>query len=312
MRKIIHRIFPKKPKRHLDYGHFAKIASKVALVTLAGLLTIFTIHSAIEGAFIKISGNIDELIRPNERLIAVNHLFRNVSELNHILQEEAASGRKRLSLSYFDMSDSIFNSIDSLRLLFSNDSLQLERMNLIEEKLLNREQLLVNYLEVQHQLGTDPGFSNLVSQIKSQNRAATKEKVNRLTDTIHIEKEELEEKEEITEEVEDKAEEKKRVSLWRRIFSKKEEEPVIIIPPRDTIIVDTLKHNEADSTKEVIAKLEKSIVKISTKRQQLAAVLQKQQLELLNTNSSRNARGTQRGADLGGVGVGAYQDRAAA
>lgn len=264
--------FTKKPKWYLGMGHFARIASKVTIVTLAGFLTIYSIHTAIEKAFEKISGNIDELTRPNVRLIAVNHLFRDVSKLNHILQEETASGRRSLSLSYFDMSDSIFNNIDSLRFLFANDTLQLQRIDQIEEKLLHREQVLVDYLELQHQLGTDPGLSNLINQIKTQAKEAKESEENTVSDTIHIKEEE--------------PEEKRRMNLWRRIFNKKVEEELIL----DTAIIeiaptDTLKKEALPTTGEAMASIEKSIVNISTKRQQLSAVFQKQQLELVNTNS---------------------------
>lgn len=280
----IRQIFAKDSKWHMGLGHFARIASKVTIVTLAGFLTIYIIHSAIEKAFEKISGNIDELARPNVRLIAVNHLFRDVSKLNHILQEETASGRKNLSLSYFDMSDSIFNNIDSLRRLFATDTLQLERIDQIEEKLLHREQILVNYLEVQHQLGTDPGLSNLMNQISTQAKEVERQEENfdsdttalsNTTDTIHIEKEEPEEK---------------RRSLWRRIFTKKEIEEetfttTVDVVEANTISKDALKLDEVASARKTIANIEKSIVDISTKRQQLSAVFQRQQLELLNTNS---------------------------
>jgi len=272
MFKKIRQVFTKNPKWYLGIGHFARIASKVTIVTLAGFLTIYIIHSAIEKAFEKISGNIDELARPNVRLIAVNHLFRDVSKLNHILQEETASGRRSLSLSYFDMSDSIFNNIDSLKLLFSTDTLQLQRIDQIEEKLLQREQILVNYLEVQHQLGTDPGFSNLINQISTQAKEVEKNEEHLVSDTTRIEKEE--------------PEEKKRKNLWRRIFNKKSEEELIVDTALiDIIPTDTIKHSETTSTREAMANIEKSIVNISTKRQQLSAVFQKQQLGLINTNS---------------------------
>lgn len=258
--------------QYLNFGQYAKIASKVTIVVLAGILTIYTIHSAVEKAFEKITGNIDELARPNERLIAVNHLFRGVLKLNNILQEETASGRKTLSLSYFDMSDSIFNDIDSLRVLFADDTLQIQRVHQIEEKLLSREKLLVDYLEAQHQYGADPGLSNLFQQLNTKAKPVVENVVDSIPEQPTVE--------------EEKPEEKKRRGLFRRIFTRdKSDDEVADEDVVEPFPVDSVQTEETAPAKDVMAEFEKSIATISAKRQQLSAVLQRQQLELVNTNS---------------------------
>ncbi|MGQ1945805.1 ATP-binding response regulator [Geofilum sp. OHC36d9] len=262
----------------LSYGFFGTIAGKVTLVTIAGFLTVFTIHSSIGKAFEKITGNIDELTKPNQRLIQVNHLFRNISRLNHILQEETASGRKELSPNYFYMADSIFDTIDTLKTLFENDPLQLIRISDIEDKLHNREEIVTQYLEIQHRLETDPGLTNLIKQINQNNQfketnhtiPATEGMTPAPSDTINQQETEQNE------------------NIWNRIFGRnknkkrKETDATALTETSQTRNQKDTINNGVDS---LLREVEKSLEDISTQRQHLSAILQNRQVKLLNTNN---------------------------
>ncbi len=258
-------IFISNSKKYFDFGYFAKIAAKVTLVTLAGFLTIYIIHFAIDKAFEKITNNIDELTQPNERLIIVNNLFRNITKLNNVLQEETASGRRILSDSYFEISDTLFTQLDSLEVLFKEDTLQLNRLYIIKENLEIQESILNDFLKVQYEYGANRNIESILTNIKKSPDKSIETEI---------------EEEFFTEEEPDEEEKK---GLFRRIFRKKEKpEDVELIVERQR--VDSLK-TEATYTKEKIEKIEKSITTFSHRTQHLSSLVQKKQLELLHTNN---------------------------
>lgn len=257
-----------KPKKQFGLGHFAQIAAKVTLVTLAGFLTIYTIHFAINKAFEKITTNIDELAKPNERLILVNDVFRNISKLNNVIHEESVSGRQNLSVSYTEFSETIANQIDSLSTLFENDIAQQERLNIIKDNLKIQETVLNEFLKIQHEYGLNNNLKKILSNIN-------KEKPTQTDITTSSEEPE-------NSEVED--EQKK--GLLRRIFKKKEKsdelEDIELAAERQK--VDSLK-TEATYTRKKIDIIEQSIATHSNRTRQLSSLVQKKQFELLQTNN---------------------------
>ena len=60
--------------------YYTKLAGKVLLVTLVGILTMYSIHIAINHAFDEITSSFERFARPNARLLAVNNLFRDISQ----------------------------------------------------------------------------------------------------------------------------------------------------------------------------------------------------------------------------------------
>lgn len=70
------------------------LGKKVLLTTLVGVLAVIALNYYAGMAFDRITGNVDRLSRPNERLTQVNILFRRVSRLNNLQQKEAAEGRR--------------------------------------------------------------------------------------------------------------------------------------------------------------------------------------------------------------------------
>jgi hypothetical protein len=149
---------------------YTSLAWKVILASIVAVITIYSIHTAIIHAFEEITENIDRLARPNARLIAVNRLFRDVSHLNHSQQEEAASGSRSPSLAFMNESKAIYKTIDTLRILFEGDSIQTARINEIENKLIIREGLFIEFLDLQYRANSNPDIREYISNIQTNQK----------------------------------------------------------------------------------------------------------------------------------------------
>jgi signal transduction histidine kinase/DNA-binding NarL/FixJ family response regulator len=260
--------------------YYTRLAGKVLLATLVGILTMYSIHIAINHAFEEITSNFERLSRPNARLLAVNSLFRDISQLTQSQQAEAASGRRTPSRAFIQESKAIFSTIDTIRNMFSGDSIQSGRIDEIEQRLVQREKLFSEYLELlyMHNLNKDIRqlINNLSSNLERQGRDSLK--VVQLYETITT-----------TTISSDTIMEEPSGSFLHRMFGRIPFPEVKGIAKTETrvdkdlvVIIDTIEIQRNDV---LIPILEYSLDSLYTNQLQQLALIQNQELELINTNS---------------------------
>ena len=145
---------------------------KVVFTTIVGILAISAIYFSVGRAFERISVNIDRLAEPNERLLQVNKLFRGVSQLNQLQQKDAASGRLTPSAEYKRETNLLYQSIDTLEILFEGDSLQLFRLNNIWQLLRRSEVVFKEYMSLQYRHKLNPDINTVLTRVSDDIRQA--------------------------------------------------------------------------------------------------------------------------------------------
>ena len=261
---------------------YTSLAWKVILAAIVTVITIYSIHTAIIHAFDEITENIDRLARPNARLIAVNSLFRDISHLNHSQQEEAAIGSRSPSLTFMNESKAIYKTIDTLRILFDGDTIQTARINDIETKLILREGLFIDFLELQYRANSNPDIREYVSNISKQTRNDTNDarvvKRFETTTSTTVSADTIKQDSEET------------PGFFNRLFKGRSISAVPGIVRTETrvkkeykVVIDTIEVKRNDA---LMTWLENSADSLQTNQLQQLARLQRQELELLNTNSS--------------------------
>jgi signal transduction histidine kinase/DNA-binding response OmpR family regulator len=263
---------------------YTSLAWKVILALIVTVITIYSIHTAIIHAFEEITENIDRLARPNARLIAVNSLFRDISHLNHSQQAEAASGSRSPSLAFVNESKAIYKRIDTLRLLFDGDTIQTARIDEIENKLILREGLFIDFLELQYTVNSNPDIREYISNISKQTRSDTNEarvvkKFETTTSTTVS-----------VDTINNNHNQEEASGFFNRLFGGRSMSSVPGVVRSETqvnkeyrVIIDTIEVKRNDA---LMTWLENSVDSLQTNQLQQLARLQRQELELLNTNSS--------------------------
>lgn len=259
----------------------ASLKGKVLITTAVGLITILVIYLAIDRAFEKITTNIDQLAKPNERLLEVNRLFRNVSQLNHLQQKEAASGRRNPSMAFIQESDAVYESLDTLKWFFSGDSMQLERVQRVDELLERRREVFVEYLQLQYRRSASPDIRSFLTQLAQETRTADSLAQSKLVQTH---------KTTTTTTVSSDTIREERPGFLDRLFgrssSPSDSEVVTTATRVDeevVMAVDTINLIRADS---LFAILGSSLDSLQTVQLQEAATLQQREFQLLTVNNS--------------------------
>jgi signal transduction histidine kinase/CheY-like chemotaxis protein len=259
----------------------ASLKGKVLITTAVGLITIMVIYLAIDQAFDKITTNIDQLSKPNERLLEVNRLFRSVSQLNHLQQKEAASGRRDPSMSFIQESDAVYESLDTLKWFFAGDSLQLQRVQGVNELLDRRREVFVEYLQLQFRRSASPDIRSFLTKVAQETRTADSLAQSRLVQTH---------KTTTTTTVSSDTIREERTGFLDRLFGRTSEPADSKVVTTATRIdeevvmaVDTITLVRADS---LFAVLGSSLDSIQAVQLQEAANLQQREFELLTVNNS--------------------------
>ncbi len=261
-------------------NYYTRLTGKVLLATIVGIITMYTIHLAIDRAFQEITINFENLATPNQRLIAVNNLFRDITQLNNSQQAEAASGRRNPSSAFIQESRALLPKIDTLRAMFAGDTIQINRINEIEKRLMLREEIFTGYMELLYAHKLNPDIRQLIENLSEdlENRSRDNLKVVTLYETI------------TTTTVTSDTLPGEVTGFFQRLFGRSSPPGIKGIVETETrvdkdmvVIVDTI---ELHRNNNLIPILEYSLDSLHTSQLQQLAGIQKQELELINTNSS--------------------------
>lgn len=256
------------------------LGKKVLLTTLVGVLAVVALNFYAGKAFDRITGNVDRLAEPNDRLTQVNILFRRVSRLNNLQQKEAAEVRRSPSRDYIAEEAAIKESIDTLKLLFLGDSIQEVRLQSIEELLRRSRAVFREFMSLQYQQSRSLELKSLLSGTGDDIRRADS-LINTIVQT---------QKTITTTTVSVDTIQPERSGFFRRLFGSG--------PPKEsgTILTDETMVEEAVEVKvdtmglylanRVFAEITNSLDSVQAARIQEATILQTHQFRLMNLNST--------------------------
>ena len=122
------------------------IKGKILLAFLFAIVTIILLMGLSHLAFNKMVVVVDEVSEPSEEMMIINRISQSLTEtkqfqIEHILNKYYNNSKK------FDSENKyIINSLDTLRALFTNNTMYLQRVDSMETIILKYNSLLSNYL----------------------------------------------------------------------------------------------------------------------------------------------------------------------
>lgn len=250
-----------------------KVVIAFALI-VGALIVTFTVNRI---AFQKITGIIEDLSQPNEKLIALNELHRDVTDLMDLQRIEAMEDKSEPSERFLKETNDVQENLGKLRILFGKQDNQLKRIDSIDSLMSLRNKLFFKYLKVRYNYVKkgvlDKQLKTLSSQIENENlkidsNVVTTEKSTKTTTIIP-------------------AEVNQTVPKKRKWFSKKpktepvESKPQIIVEEKMNVKVDTVSVASRDS---ILSNIEKSLQSIETDRNRSRKYVRTQERYLIETN----------------------------
>jgi signal transduction histidine kinase/DNA-binding NarL/FixJ family response regulator len=131
---------------------------------------LFLAWAVSRAAFTEMLSTVENITAPNERLRIVHDLAGKISAMDQLQKKEAIRNPGNYSR-FFKQSKQMRKVMDTLKNLYSTDSIQLVRIASVEQLLVQRDKQFVNYLKVRELLVSNKSFSR---QVKSFNALVTK------------------------------------------------------------------------------------------------------------------------------------------
>jgi signal transduction histidine kinase/DNA-binding response OmpR family regulator len=262
-----------------QHKHSAGVVRKILAAFILVSISIALALAIARFSYRELMSTVDELSEPNEKLTILNSLFEEITTLDQVQRAEAIKNPHKPYNSFLEQSVSLNTMIDSLRSL-PWDTTQMNRLGKMKEILKQRNDLFFSYLKVKAELLDNRDFTVQLDTLEAilQNDdlaidssiVTTKKKITTtyLPDTLSLAK-------------------KDQRSGLRKLFSKKKNKnaidtPRIKVQEELSVMVDTLavaRQNEA------VKEIEKIMREMEIDQRVQRKKLQRQELELINTNS---------------------------
>lgn len=140
------------------------IKGKVIIALFLACFALFMAWGVSRVAFKEMLNTVENISAPSERLRIVNVISRKISNLDQ-QQKKLAFNDPGNYKKLFKESRQLRSVLDSLGLLYANDSIQLERIATIKRLLSERDKQFINYLKVRERLVNTKSFSAQVQNI---------------------------------------------------------------------------------------------------------------------------------------------------
>ena len=140
------------------------IKGKVIIALLLSCFALFMAWGVSRVAFKEMLNTVDNITAPSERLRMVNVISRKIGSLDQLQKRQAFSDPSNYT-NLFKESRELRLALDTLSLLYSGDSLQLNRISRINKLLAARDKQFLNYLKVRERMVNNKTFSKQVQDL---------------------------------------------------------------------------------------------------------------------------------------------------
>jgi signal transduction histidine kinase/ActR/RegA family two-component response regulator/CHASE3 domain sensor protein len=142
------------------------IKSKVIIALLLACFALSMAWWVSRTTFNEMLDTVENVTTPSERLRIVNVISRKISTLDQLQKELAFNSPERYRKG-FKESRQLREALDTLSLLYAEDSVQLQRIRIIKRLLNERDRQFITYLKVRARLVNNSSFSDQVKNINS-------------------------------------------------------------------------------------------------------------------------------------------------
>ena len=138
---------------------------KIIFGFLMAILALVAAWGVSKLVFDEIIETVDQVSKPDSKLLLVNRIFNSVSRLDQ--KQKYLAIEKDDDNAFISETRAIKLSLDTLKRLYATDSVQLQRIKSVEKLLGKRDQQFILYLTVRDSLLNTNSFSKEIEKLNS-------------------------------------------------------------------------------------------------------------------------------------------------
>lgn len=142
------------------------IKGKIIIALLLACFALFMAWGVSKVAFKEMLATVENISAPSERLRIVNAISRKISNLDQLQKKQAFNDPGNYD-QLFKESRQLRLVLDTLAILYENDSVQLTRIVTIKKLLGERDKQFINYLKVRERMVNNKSFSDQVRSLSA-------------------------------------------------------------------------------------------------------------------------------------------------
>lgn len=249
----------------------SNVYQKVVFVIISCGIALGLAYFISKVAFDEMLNKVDIISTPNEKLRLVSRVSRDILQIDQVQRAQVLNHKDYSG--FVNESDFILQSLDTLKGLYSINSLQSKRIDSIRILLNERDKLFNSYIQVRKNLVDNQAFSNQIKNISSLIQKAPKNDSKVITS----------EKKVITKTIDPSTEADNR-GFFAKLFgvkSKPETNPQADVPQTVheelNVKIDTIKNVRDENTE---AKIDQAIQDLEAKQKQKSATFVNHETEL--------------------------------
>lgn len=143
------------------------IKSKVIAAFMLGCVAIASALAITYYSFNGLLNTVDKLTVPNQKLVALNSLYRKVTQLDQLQRARAIRNPKNSYTALLRESESLLATLDTLKAMQWEDEQQIGRLGAMEKILHQRDKLLLSYLRMKSEFVVNPELSQRLDSLAS-------------------------------------------------------------------------------------------------------------------------------------------------
>ncbi|MGV3703737.1 MAG: ATP-binding protein [Arcticibacter sp.] len=258
---------------YLRKSSFTKsLKGKVIITFLLGIVALSLAWAVSKVAFREMLSTVESVSAPDEKLLVVNQLFRDITKLDQF-QRSQGYQKPGSYRSFLKESDSLRAKMDTLKRLYNGNKFQIEQINKMKGLLKKRDSLFMTYLQVREGLVNGKAFSSqinsltgLISRSSSEmDSTIVKTEQTHSTTTIPVQKEERDR------------------GFFNRLFGKKKADTTAAVVQEEiNITIDTLARMNTDK---VVQEMENAVKALARRQRQRSDRFITQEIELANAGN---------------------------
>lgn len=239
---------------------------------LLGFVALVLAWTVSKVAFREMLTTVQSVSAPDEKLLVVNQLFRDITKLDQFQRSQSFQNPGSYK-SFFKESDSLRSKMDTLKRLYSGDKLQIEQINKMKGLLKKRDSLFMTYLRVREGLVNGRAFSSQINSLTGLISRSSSEMDSTIVKT---------EQTHSTTTIPAQREERDR-GFFNRLFGKKKADTTsAVVQEEINITIDTLARVNTDS---VVQEMENAVKTLALRQRERSDRFISQEIELANAGN---------------------------
>lgn len=167
----------------IDQQRFIQsIKGKVIIAFVFACFALLLAWGTTKIAFKEMLSSVENISAPNNKLRLVNDISHKITRLDQLQKAQILHNPAKY-YSFVKESKKLNRSIDSLKKLYTDDRVQVKRINSLKKLLAQRDKLFINYLQVREGLISNRSFSSQVQELSRLVNKSAKQSDSTVTTT---------------------------------------------------------------------------------------------------------------------------------